>query len=184
MNIKNLEIEGLKLIELKQYSDNRGYFVERYNEELFEKMGMSKSFVQDNLSLSKPGVLRGMHIQYDPPQGKLIGVTSGKIWDVVVDLRPQSRSYLKSFSIEISGESNFLFWIPPGFAHGFCVLGNEPAYVYYKVDALYNPKGEVGLLWNDVDLNIQWPLQKPVLSDRDSKLISYKEYKRIYEDHT
>ncbi|MBK9294863.1 MAG: dTDP-4-dehydrorhamnose 3,5-epimerase [Oligoflexia bacterium] len=176
------QIEGLKLIEVKKFSDNRGFFSERYNSKLFSELGLKQNFVQDNLSYSKPGVLRGMHIQYDPPQGKLIGVISGSILDVVVDLRPNSQTYLKNYSVELSGDNARLLWIPPGFAHGFCILGKEPAYVYYKVDALYNSKGEVGLVWNDPDLNITWPIKQPILSPRDATLISYKEYKKKYED--
>ncbi len=176
MKVKQLEIEGLKLIELDLFKDSRGFFVERFNTEKFKKNGLSTQFVQDNHSCSQPGVLRGLHYQYDPMQLKVVGVTRGKVWDVVVDVRKDSKTFLKHFGIELSAENGRLLWIPAGFAHGFCVLGDEPADVVYKVDTFYNPKGETGLLWNDPSLGIRWPATNPTVSDRDKNLLSVKDF--------
>jgi dTDP-4-dehydrorhamnose 3,5-epimerase len=133
--------------------------------------------VQDNHSLSKPGVLRGLHFQTQPSQGKLVGCSRGRIWDVAVDLRPHSQSYGKWYSAELSAENGRLLWIPSGFAHGFCVLGDEPADVQYKVDAFYNPKMEFGIRWDDPDLQIPWPIKNPIVSERDSALPSFADYR-------
>src|SRR5947208_15331150 len=127
MQLTALDAEGLLLIELDIYRDSRGFFVERYNRERFHANGMEFDFVQDNHSRSLPGVLRGLHYQYDPPQGKLVGVVRGRIWDVAVDLRPGSPTFGKHAGVELSDENGLLLWIPPGFAHGFCILGDEPA---------------------------------------------------------
>lgn len=179
LKVIETEFKGLKVVELKVFGDSRGFFVERFNESEFKKMELPTHFVQDNHSRSAPGVVRGLHYQYDPVQEKLVGVTSGAIWDVVVDIRPESKTYLKHFGIELSAVNGRLLYVPKGFAHGFCVIGNEPADVLYKVDAFYNPKGEAGLLWNDPDLNIPWPVQNPVVSDRDKKLMSVKQFKNL-----
>jgi len=178
MKATDLSIEGLKLVELSLYKDNRGYFVERFNQKRFQEFGLPSSFVQDNHSLSAPGVLRGLHYQRDPVQGKLVGVTRGRIWDVALDLRVNSPTFKKYFSIELNAENGKLLWIPPGFAHGFCVLGSEAADVLYKVDALYNAKGENGILWNDSDIKIPWPIESPQVSERDCSLLSLKEYQK------
>jgi dTDP-4-dehydrorhamnose 3,5-epimerase len=177
LKISDLEIQGLKLVELNLFRDQRGFFVERFNADVFRKAGLPSNFVQDNHSKSHPKVLRGLHYQYDPPQAKLVGVVRGKIWDVVVDLRRDSSSFMKSFGIELSAENGMLLWIPAGFAHGFCVLGDEAADVHYKVDSMYNPKGENGLLWNDPDLKIKWPIDDPIVSDRDKKLSTAKAFR-------
>lgn len=169
---------GLKVIELKFHGDDRGFFVERFNAALFEEAGLPTHFVQDNHSYSSPGVIRGMHYQWDRPQGKLISVITGAILDVVTDLRPNSPSFGKTFSIELTRDNGKCLWVPAGFAHGFCVLGNEKADVVYKVDALYNSKGESGIRWDDPDLAIEWPIQDPEVSDRDKGLASFKEYQQ------
>src|SRR5437879_6863337 len=117
-----LEISGLLLVELEVRGDARGFFVERYQQEKFRALGLPTRFVQDNHSRSAPGVLRGLHYQFDPPQGKLVGVTRGRIWDVAVDIRPASPFFGKSAGVELSDRNGRLLWIPPGFAHGFCVL--------------------------------------------------------------
>ena len=142
---RNLPIPGLMLIEPKEFHDDRGFFVERYNLESFGKEDFNESFVQDNFSRSLPGVLRGMHFQFDQPQGKLVSCTRGRIFDVVVDLRHSEPTFGKHFGIELSGEKTVALWIPAGFAHGFCVLGNEPADVLYKVNRVYNFNGERAL---------------------------------------
>ena len=178
MQVTALDAEGLLLIELDIYRDSRGFFVERYNRERFHANGMEFDFVQDNHSRSAPGVLRGLHYQYDPPQGKLVGVTRGAIWDVVVDLRPESKTFKQNFVIELSDTNGRLLWIPPGFAHGFCVLGDEPADVLYKVTAPYNPRSEKGIFWADKDLAIKWSIRNPIVSEKDKHLPSFAEFFR------
>jgi dTDP-4-dehydrorhamnose 3,5-epimerase len=175
MKVTKLEIEGLLLIELPVFRDDRGFFLERFNEEKFKANGVPVNFVQDNQSRSAPGVLRGLHFQNDPPQGKLVGVTRGRIWDVAVDIRKNSPTFGRHVGVELSEDNAKILWVPYGFAHGFCVLGDSPADVVYKVTGLYNPKSESGVLWNDPDLAVKWPIAKPILSPRDEKLFSFKE---------
>jgi dTDP-4-dehydrorhamnose 3,5-epimerase len=169
--------DGLLLVTLDVYRDHRGFFVERYNEATFRQHRIPTSFCQDNHSHSVPGTLRGLHYQTSPPQGKLVGVVRGRIWDVVVDLRPQSSTYGQHLATELSGEGGQLLWIPAGFAHGFCVLGDEPAEVLYKVDAPYDPAGEGGILWSDPDLAIAWPTPDPIVSAKDRQLASFAQYR-------
>ncbi len=177
MKLTPLEIPGLVLIELKVFGDARGFFIERYQQEKFRENGLPDQFVQDNHSRSAPGVLRGLHFQNKPAQGKLVGVIRGKIWDVAVDVRPSSPTFGKHASVELTDINGRLLWIPPGFAHGFCVLGDEPADVLYKVDAVYNPAGEGGILWSDPDFRIDWPATNPTISARDQTLGSFAQYK-------
>jgi dTDP-4-dehydrorhamnose 3,5-epimerase len=150
--------------------------VERCNLERFWELGLPTQFYQDNHSRSLPGVLRGLHYQRRPAQGKVVGVTRGRIWDVAVDLRTQSPTFGQSIGLELSDENGLALWIPPGFAHGFCVLGAEPADVFYKVDAPYNPAGEGGIRWNDADLAISWPMSDPIVSERDLHSESFAAY--------
>ncbi len=177
MKVISLELNGLKLIELKVHGDQRGFFVERFNQKNFRDEGLPTQFVQDNHSRSAPGVLRGLHYQTQPTQGKLVGVARGRIWDVAVDIRLQSPTFGKWFGVELSDLNGKLLWIPSGFAHGFCVLGNESADVLYKVDGLYNPKTEGGIRWNDPELKIEWPISNPAISERDEKLSSFSYFK-------
>ena len=176
--MKTPTLSGLKLIELKIFSDDRGYFMERYQKERFKEMGLPGEFIQDNLSRSKPGVIRGLHYQSNPAQGKLVGVIRGKIWDVAVDIRKDSPTYGKWEAFELSDENGRLLWIPAGFAHGFCVLGNEPADVMYKVDAPYSPKTEGGIVYSDPDLRIEWPISNPILSGKDQVLQTWAQYSK------
>lgn len=178
MKVTDLSLPGLKLIELKLHGDPRGFFVERYNEARFREAGLPTQFVQDNHSRSGPRTVRGLHYQTQPHQGKLIGVIRGRIWDVVVDLRPKSPTFGRHEAMELTGENGRLLWVPPGFAHGFCVLGEELADVVYKVDGLYNPSSEGGVLWNDPELAIQWPVKDPILSSRDQGLPSFAQYRQ------
>lgn len=173
---RNLPIPGLMLIEPKEFHDDRGFFVERYNQETFLKEGFDENFIQDNFSRSLPGVLRGLHYQFDQPQGKLVTCTRGRIFDIVVDLRHTEPSFGKNFGIELNGTKSLALWIPPGFAHGFCVLGQEPADVLYKVNSIYNAKGEYGLKWNDPELQINWPTRTPVVSAKDEVAPGLKDY--------
>ena len=178
MKVTPLELEGLKLVELKIHGDARGFFVERFNHALYEKSGLPTRFAQDNHSRSAPGILRGLHYQSNPTQGKLVGVVRGRIWDVAVDIRKDSPTFGRQYGVELSDINGKMLWIPAGFAHGFCVLGDGPADVLYKVDNLYNPAGEGGILWNDPELKVTWPIEKPILSGRDHALSTFAEYRK------
>lgn len=175
MKITEGRINGLKIIELAVHKDERGFFVERAHAEKFAAAGLPV-FVQDNHSQSLPGVLRGLHYQYSPAQGKLVGVTRGRVWDVAVDIRPHSPTFGQHEAIELSGDNGRLLWIPAGFAHGFCVLGDEPVDMLYKVDAYYHAAGEGGIAFDDQTLNIPWPLKSPLVSARDKALPRWREY--------
>lgn len=177
MQVKELELKGLRLIELKVFHDERGFFTERFNSKKFADAGLPTEFVQDNHSRSAPGVVRGLHYQTGPAQGKLVGVLRGRIWDVVVDIRAGSPTFGKNFGVELSDANGCLLWVPPGFAHGFMAIGDVPADVLYKVDQPYNPDGEGGILWSDSDLGIRWPQDlKPVVNAKDQVLPRFKEY--------
>jgi len=176
MQIHDCPIAGLKTIQLKILGDSRGFFVERFHAQRFADAGLPTEFTQDNHSRSAPGILRGLHYQHTPPQGKLVGVIRGRVWDVAVDIRPQSPTFGQHHAVELSGDNGLLFWMPPGFAHGFCVLGDEPADMYYKVTGLYNAPGEGGIAYNDPDLNIPWPIENPTISARDLSQQSWRDY--------
>jgi dTDP-4-dehydrorhamnose 3,5-epimerase len=176
MKVSPLELPGLALVELPIYRDDRGFFIERYNQARFEEHGLPR-FCQDNHSRSIPGTLRGLHYQYQPAQGKLIGVIRGEIWDVVVDIRPASPTYGKHQIVELNDRVALFLWIPPGFAHGFCVTGQDAADVIYKVDQPYVPSSEGGILWSDPDLAIPWPVAHPLVSDRDKQLPRFSAYR-------
>ena len=177
VKVTNCKIEGLKIVELDVFGDARGFFVERYSQSKFSEAGLPTDFVQDNHSRSAPGVLRGLHYQHNPGQGKLVGVTRGAVWDAAVDIRPDSPTYGQYEGVELTGENGVLFWIPEGFAHGFCVLGDEPVDMLYKVTGLYNKAGEGGILYDDSELAIDWPVENPIISDRDKQLMSFAQYK-------
>jgi dTDP-4-dehydrorhamnose 3,5-epimerase len=143
--------------------------METWNQADFEEIGISVSFVQDNQSKSKKGVLRGLHFQKENPQGKLVRVISGEVYDVAVDLRKESATFGKWFGVTLSAENKRQFWVPEGFAHGFLVTSDEAEFVY-KCTQYYDPSDEGGLLWNDPDVGVEWPLkegQEPLLSDKD-----------------
>jgi len=178
MKVTPLELPGLLLVELKVHGDERGFFVERFNRRSFAEHGLPLDFAQDNHSRSAPGILRGLHYQTAPAQGKLVGVINGRIWDVAVDIRTDSPTFGRSFGIELSDMNGLLLWVPKGFAHGFCVLGDRPADVMYKVDQLYSPSTEGGIQWNDPTLAIQWPVTAPTVSARDSALQSFEKYRQ------
>lgn len=167
---------GLAVIQVPIFRDARGFFTERFHEEKFARNGEVLRFKQDNHSRSLPGVLRGLHYQADPDQGKLVGVVRGRIWDVAVDLRAGSPTFGKFHGLELNDSEGKFLWIPGGFAHGFCVLGDEAADVFYKVTEFYNPAKEGGISALDPELNIPWPIDKPLLSERDRALPSWGEY--------
>ena len=177
MKINKTFIEDLLVIEPRLFKDERGFFYESFNKNNLDKI-VNIVFVQDNESKSYKGVVRGLHFQRPPfEQTKLVRCVSGKILDVAVDLRINSKTYGKSFSIELSSENNKQLFIPKGFAHGFQVL-SETAIVNYKVDNFYNSKSDSGIIWNDKDLSIDWNLDiKPLLSEKDLKLDLFKNLK-------
>jgi len=177
MKIESLKISDLKLITLKSFPDERGFFGERFKASQFQAEGLPTNFVQDNFSRSLPKILRGLHFQWERPQGKLVTCLRGRIFDVAVDLRSNSASFGQHVSLELSGDQHQWFWIPAGFAHGFCVLGTHEADVFYKCDNEYNAKGESGIVWNDSDLQIAWPMQNPIVSGRDRQMTSFKAYR-------
>jgi len=170
---KKLEIPDIILIIPKKFEDKRGYFSEIYQKEIFKKNGIDVNFVQDNISFSKKGVLRGLHYQINPyPQGKLVKCIKGKIIDVAVDIRKNSPFFKRYVKVILSEENNYMLWIPKGFAHGFLAL--EDSIVFYKVDNYYNPKYERGIIWNDKTLSIKWGIENPVLSEKDKNLPSFE----------
>lgn len=180
-NFIKAPIEGLYIIEPQIFGDNRGYFMEVYNYNDFKKAGLSMIFVQDNQSKSKKGVLRGLHFQKKNPQGKLVRVIKGKVFDVAVDLRNCS-TYGKWFGVILSDENKRQFYIPEGFAHGFLVLSDECEFIYKCTD-FYNPEDEGGIAWNDSDIGIKWPLEgidNIILSDKDKRWKCIKESKVIF----
>ena len=176
MEILSTPFTGLKIVQLKIYHDNRGFFVERFNKKLFQDLGLPVDYFQDNHSLSAPNVIRGLHFQNNPSQAKLVGCLRGRILDVAVDIRKDSPTLGKYFSIELSAENGKLLFIPAGFAHGFAVLGNEPADVMYKVDNQFSKEGDGGIRFNDPDLKIDWQIVNPIISDKDKNLPLFADY--------
>ena len=165
------DIEGLYVIEPTVFKDERGYFVETYNQNDMKEAGLDMVFVQDNQSMSTRGVLRGLHFQKQFPQGKLVRVVRGKVFDVAVDLRSDSKTYGKWFGVELLAENMKQFYIPEGFAHGFLVLSDEAEFCYKCTD-FYHPGDEGGLAWNDPEIGVEWPLEEGVdliISEKDQK---------------
>lgn len=177
MTFNKTEIEGVYIIEPKVFGDSRGFFMETYNEKDFKKNGLDYIFVQDNQSKSHKGVLRGLHFQKEHPQAKLVRVVEGEVFDVAVDLRKGSKTYGKWVGVVLSEENKKMFMIPRGFAHGFVVL-SETAQFVYKCDDFYHPEDEGGIMYNDPDINIEWPYHGEVeLSEKDKKHPLLKESK-------
>ncbi len=173
-------IKGVYVIEVKRYGDNRGYFMETYKKEDFEKAGLVFDFVQDNQSKSKKGVLRGLHYQKKFPQTKLVRVIEGEVYDVAVDLRKDSPTFGKYFGVVLSAEKGNQFLIPKGFAHGFFVLSETATFVY-KVDEFYHPEDEGGFMWNDPEVGVKWPLDgEPLLSEKDKVQLSFEDSKGLF----
>jgi len=170
MRVEEMSIPEVLLLKRDRFTDSRGWFTELHNEASLQAAGFNVRFVQDNLSHSAPGVLRGLHFQRDPEQGKLVTCLAGRIYDVAVDIRPGSSTFGQHVAVELSADGGESLWVPAGFAHGFVVLGSEPALVTYKVDQHRSPTGERGIIWNDPTLAIPWPIEIPHLSDRDQAL--------------
>lgn len=166
MNVIQTPLPGVLIIEPKVYGDERGFFVECYQEPRYRDAGIELPFVQDNHSRSQYGVLRGLHFQRNRPQGKLVRVTRGAVYDVAVDINPESATCGEFVGVELTADNHLQLWIPPGYAHGFCVL-SDIADFQYKCTDLYYPEEEGGLIWNDPDVNIPWPVETPTLSEKD-----------------
>ena len=178
MQLHETSIPELKRISLQLFPDARGFFTERFRLDAWRAAGLPE-LVQMNHSRSVPGVLRGLHLQHTPAQAKLVGVTRGKIFDVAVDVRPDSPTYLQHVTITLN-ETEML-WVPEGFLHGFCVLGDEAADVVYYTSANYHAAGEAGVRYDDPSLAINWPLHQPMLSERDTHLPYLADAKNLYK---
>jgi dTDP-4-dehydrorhamnose 3,5-epimerase len=166
MKVLETALPGVLIIEPRVFGDARGFFLESYQAERYRSIGIDLPFVQDNHSRSARGVLRGLHFQRSRPQGKLVSVSRGAVYDVAVDINPASPTCGQFVAVELSDENHRQLWIPPGYAHGFCVL-SEIADFQYKCTDYYAPEDEGGLLWNDPQVNIPWPLEQPLLSAKD-----------------
>ncbi|MDR0304645.1 MAG: dTDP-4-dehydrorhamnose 3,5-epimerase [Chitinispirillales bacterium] len=175
-SIEKAPIDGLIIIEPKKFYDFRGFFEETYKKSDFTTFGIKENFVQDNHSCSKKGVVRGIHFQRAPfAQGKLIRVLKGKVWDVAVDLRKKSPTFAKWFGVELSEENSKMFYIPPGFGHGFSVLEDD-THLFYKCTNEYNCECDGGIRWNDPDISVDWKLDATaIISEKDDKLPLLKE---------
>lgn len=178
MNIIKTKLQTVLILEPKVFSDKRGYFLETWNSKRYEAAGIPGPFVQDNISSSQKGVLRGLHYQYPQSQGKLIQVLSGEVIDVAVDIRVGSPTYGQWINEILSETNHKQMYIPPGFAHGYCVI-SEAAIFTYKCNEFYNPVTEHGIIWNDPELNIDWPVKEPILSAKDK---NYPKLKDISPD--
>lgn len=168
MKIQDLKLQGAKLISPQIFRDGRGYFLESHQAIKYKDFGIDDDFLQDNHSYSTEGVIRGMHFQSGPGQAKLIRVASGKIFDVIVDIRPDSPTFGKWIGNFLDGEGHQQLYIPVGFAHGFCVLSPE-AHVLYKTSTIYNSDTEKGFRFDDPDIGIEWPVKDPIVSERDQQ---------------
>jgi len=168
MKVTAAKIPGLLIIEPTVYADTRGFFMETYSQDRYAKAKLPTRFVQDNLSLSMQGTLRGLHLQHPHGQGKLCTVFEGEVFDVAVDVRTGSPSFGQWEGIRLSSESMRQLYIPPGFAHGFCVLSDR-ALFSYKCTEIYTSENEIGVAWNDEDIGIEWPIDDPCLSHKDSR---------------
>ena len=177
MNVIPGKLQGLFVIEPKVFGDARGFFMETWNLRKYQDAGIRVPFVQDNISVSRRGALRGLHFQNPNPQGKLVSVLQGQVLDLVVDIRLHSPTLGKWEAVELSSENKLQFYIPPGFAHGFLVL-SETAMFHYKCTDFYSPKDEMTIRWNDPDIGIRWPIQDPIVSEKDAKGLLLKEVPR------
>lgn len=176
MKIIETPLQGLYIIEPKVFKDERGYFYESYNQKIFYEAGIKDEFVQDNQSLSQKNVVRGLHFQHPPyAQAKLVRVIKGAVLDVVIDIRKNSSTYGQHYSIELSEENFLMLYIPVGFAHGFATLENNTIFAY-KCSHFYNKNSEDTILWNDEDLNINWKIDKPILSEKDKTGKKFSEF--------
>ena len=169
MKITQTQLPGVSLIQPEIHGDARGFFTETYQSQRYREGGIDATFVQDNLSRSERGVLRGLHFQVEKPQGKLVSCPRGSVFDVAVDVDPSSSTFKQYVAVELNEENHLQMWIPPGYAHGFCVL-SEVADLHYKCTEFYQPSLERGVFWNDPDIGIRWPVTSPTLSAKDGAL--------------
>jgi dTDP-4-dehydrorhamnose 3,5-epimerase len=170
LEIEKIFMDGPLVIKPRVFADSRGYFFESYSVKVFKDLGIDADFVQDNQSLSQKGTVRGLHFQANPyAQGKLVRVVQGAVLDVIVDIRKGSPTYGKHYAVELTAENKTMFWVPPGFAHGFSTLADQTIFLY-KCTNLYNKASEGGLHWNDPELNIDWRVEESIVSDKDQLL--------------
>lgn len=174
MKSKNYIRAGIKLLKVKYFYDSRGMFYEIYNKKKFSDKNIYDNFVQDSVSVSKKNVLRGLHYKVKKSQSQLLTILEGEIFDCVVDLRKSSKTYLSVFSFILNSKKNNQIYMPKGMAHGFCVLSNK-AILHYNASQNYDPKNQNGIRWNDIDLDIKWPIKRPIISNRDNKFRSLAE---------
>jgi dTDP-4-dehydrorhamnose 3,5-epimerase len=168
MRIVQTSLPGALVIEPQVFDDARGFFYESYNKDKYRAAGLTAEFVQSNVSRSSKGVLRGLHYQWPDPQGKLVSVLEGEVFDVAVDIRRNSPTFGQWTGVMLTADNHRHFWIPEGFAHGFCVL-SESATFTYQCSAPYNRAADAGVRWNDADIGIDWPLAQPILSEKDER---------------
>jgi dTDP-4-dehydrorhamnose 3,5-epimerase len=177
MEVVQTKIPDVLIIKPQVFEDQRGYFFESYNKEKFLQQGLDQNFVQDNESKSVKGVLRGLHFQAPPfAQGKLVRVMKGAVLDVAVDIRKVSPTYGQWTSVVLTEQNKWMYWVPPGFAHGFVTLADETVF-FYKVTNVYHKASEGSIRWNDPDLNINWEIENPVLSSKDQEAPLFKAFK-------
>lgn len=177
MEVTELKLPGVRLIRPRVFRDARGFFLETYHAPRYAAFGIDVSFVQDNHSRSAQGTLRGLHYQSAPGQAKLVRVSVGRVYDVAVDIRPDSPTFGQWLAAELDAESHAQLFVPVGFAHGFCVL-SEWAEVLYKVSSAYDPTTECSIRWDDAELGVKWPILAPLLSERDQQASSFADYRQ------
>ena len=175
MEIVKTQIDGVLLIKPKVWGDQRGFFVETWQKDRYEAAGITRPFVQDNHSKSSFGILRGLHFQKKHPQGKLVSVSLGRVFDVAIDIRKESRTFGKWYGVELTQENQWQLWIEPGLAHGF-VVTSDVAHFHYKCTEFYCPEDEGAIRWDDPEIAINWPILDPELSKKDREAPSFKEY--------
>lgn len=176
MEVIKTAIDDLLILQPKVFADSRGYFFESYNKSAFEKANLHLNFVQDNQSLSQKGTVRGLHFQSNPfAQGKLVRVVNGAVMDIAVDIRKGSPTYGQHVAVKLTADNNTMFWVPPGFAHGFSVLEDNTIFLY-KCTNVYNKASEGGILWNDPELNIDWGIDEAIVSEKDQVLPTLQQF--------
>jgi dTDP-4-dehydrorhamnose 3,5-epimerase len=176
LEVTNIFMDGPLVLQPKVFYDERGYFYETYNADVFNKAGINATFVQDNQSLSQKGALRGLHFQAPPfEQGKLVRVIKGAVYDVIVDIRKNSPTYGQHYGIELTEENFTMFWVPPGFVHGFVTIKDDTVFAY-KCTNVYSKASEGGIVWNDADLAINWNEANPLVSEKDQVLPNFKNF--------
>ncbi|GAB1254653.1 dTDP-4-dehydrorhamnose 3,5-epimerase [Desulfovibrio falkowii] len=175
MEVAATPLAGVMLIKPRVWGDRRGYFVETWQHERYAAAGIDAAFVQDNHSMSTYGILRGLHFQKTRPQGKLVSVSLGRVFDVAVDIRPGSPTFGQWYGVELTQDNQWQLWVPPGMAHGFAVT-SQVAHFHYKCTDYYCPEDEGGIRWNDPDLAVAWPVAQPLLSDKDRHTPSWREF--------